>query len=206
MDEIVRQAMQKWPDVPHCHGWLRLDARGVWRMRDERTRQLGLPGEPIRHPALLEFIGRNYAHDAQGRWYFQNGPQRVYVDLAMTPYVARTRPAGQEMELVLHTGETVDRIDAAWMDDSGRLYLMCEQGPAALDDRDLADLLPSLRMPAASGQDAEEALLQWLTEAQGEDEASAPVLHHREQAVRIGRLDAATLESRLRFIAMPREA
>ncbi|MEO6353290.1 MAG: DUF2946 family protein, partial [Burkholderiaceae bacterium] len=22
MDEIVKQAIAKWPDVPHCYGWL----------------------------------------------------------------------------------------------------------------------------------------------------------------------------------------
>ena len=36
MDDIVKQAMAKWPNVPHCYGWLALDARGDWRMRDER--------------------------------------------------------------------------------------------------------------------------------------------------------------------------
>ena len=27
MDDIVRQAMAKWPNVPDCFGWLALDAR-----------------------------------------------------------------------------------------------------------------------------------------------------------------------------------
>ena len=27
MDEIVKAALKKWPNVPHCHGWLALDAR-----------------------------------------------------------------------------------------------------------------------------------------------------------------------------------
>ena len=30
MDDIVKQAMAKWPNVPHCYGWLGLDARGNW--------------------------------------------------------------------------------------------------------------------------------------------------------------------------------
>ncbi len=25
MDAIVEQAMRKWPNVPHCYGWLGLD-------------------------------------------------------------------------------------------------------------------------------------------------------------------------------------
>jgi hypothetical protein len=35
MDEIVKQSLTKWPNVPHCYGWLALDARGAFRMRDE---------------------------------------------------------------------------------------------------------------------------------------------------------------------------
>lgn len=89
MDEIVRQAMAKWPNVPHCYGWLALDRRGQWRMRDEQTQAEGTAGDPIRHTALIAFIARNYACDDAGRWYFQNGPQRVYVSLAYAPFVVR---------------------------------------------------------------------------------------------------------------------
>ncbi|AKC71689.1 DUF2946 family protein [Pandoraea oxalativorans] len=89
MDEIVRQAMAKWPNVPHCYGWLALDRRGQWRMRDEQTQAEGTAGDPIRHAALIAFIARNYACDEAGRWYFQNGPQRVYVSLAYAPFVVR---------------------------------------------------------------------------------------------------------------------
>ena len=32
MDDIVKQALAKWPNVPHCYGWLGLDARGNWYM------------------------------------------------------------------------------------------------------------------------------------------------------------------------------
>ena len=41
MDEIVKAALKKWPDVPHCYGWLALDARGDWYMRDEPSRRAG---------------------------------------------------------------------------------------------------------------------------------------------------------------------
>ena len=41
MDDIVRQAMAKWPNVPHCYGWLGLDARGGWYMRDDRVQASG---------------------------------------------------------------------------------------------------------------------------------------------------------------------
>ena len=35
MDDIVKQAMAKWPDVPNVYGWLSLDRRGVWRIKGD---------------------------------------------------------------------------------------------------------------------------------------------------------------------------
>src|SRR5215203_7506911 len=79
MDEAVLRSMAKWPNVPAVYGWLTLDRRGNWLLKGER----------INNPAIIEFIGRNYEPDAQGRWYFQNGAQRVYVELEYTPMVYR---------------------------------------------------------------------------------------------------------------------
>ncbi|MFM0693447.1 Protein of unknown function (DUF2946) [Paraburkholderia sp. GV068] len=89
MDDIVKQALAKWPNVPACTGWLMLDRRGQWRMRDEAAQASGSAGTPIRHEALLGFINRNYERDERGQWFFQNGPQRVYVELGYTPWVVR---------------------------------------------------------------------------------------------------------------------
>ncbi|MFZ8393448.1 DUF2946 family protein, partial [Staphylococcus aureus] len=79
--EQVLQALRKWPNVPACFGWLALDARGQWRMRDAATQAAGLPGDVIRHDALNGFINRNYAQELAGpyagAWFFQNGPQKV---------------------------------------------------------------------------------------------------------------------------------
>ena len=77
MDEIVARSMAKWPDVPDVYGWLSLDRRGNWRIKEEK----------IGNAALRDFISRNYQPDARGCWYFQNGPQRVFVSLAYTPLV-----------------------------------------------------------------------------------------------------------------------
>ena len=52
MDDIVKQAMAKWPNVPDCYGWLGLDARGAWRMRDERAQHLNTPGDKVTQAAL----------------------------------------------------------------------------------------------------------------------------------------------------------
>ncbi len=157
MDDIVKLAMAKWPNVPHCYGWLALDRRGNWRMRDERAQALGLPGDRITNAALLGFINRNYTHDEQGRWYFQNGPQRVYVTLEVAPYVAHTDPVEG---FVLHTREPLRQIDAAWMTEAGYLLLQDGEKIAAVDDRDMAQCLQRLQIGDVAASD--EQVLAWL--------------------------------------------
>ncbi|MFX6506475.1 DUF2946 family protein, partial [Acinetobacter baumannii] len=87
------------------------------------------------HPALLAFIDRNYACDETGRWYFQNGPQRVYVDLEWVPHILRTQPGAEALvpSLLLHTQAAVEQLDAAWMDERGRLYLRSGEIIAGVD-------------------------------------------------------------------------
>ncbi len=124
VDDIVKQALARWPDVPHCTGWLLLDRRGNWRMRDEAVQAAGAPGEPIRHVALLGFINRNYESDARGQWFFQNGPQRVYVELGYTPWVVRlsTDEKGA-LALTDQAGGTFEPA-AAFIDDEGGILFL----------------------------------------------------------------------------------
>lgn len=120
MDDIVKQALARWPNVPHCTGWLRLDARGHWRLRDEADQAAGAPGTPIRHEALAGFINRNYERDAHGQWYFQNGPQRVYVELEYTPFVVRLASGapGHALTLTDQTGQPFAPA-AVYVDEAG---------------------------------------------------------------------------------------
>jgi len=123
MDEIVLRSMVKWPDVPDVYGWLSLDRRGNWLLKGER----------IANEALREFISRNYAADARGCWYFQNGPQRVFVSLAYMPLVVRV-----EGEALLdHCGRGYER-EKLFVDDEGSILMLGKSGPGLLDDRDLA--------------------------------------------------------------------
>ncbi len=132
MDEIVKQAMAKWPSVPHCYGWLGLDARGNWFMRDEHAQAIGpfcgggpqAKGSLLKHEKLVEFIARNYQPDAHGCWHFQNGPQRVYVELELTPWVWRLAP---DFSVRSHTGR-VAMTRACWLDEQGRVYLDTDIG------------------------------------------------------------------------------
>jgi hypothetical protein len=131
MDDIVKQALKKWPNVPHCYGWLALDARGDWYMRDERIQAAGpfprVKGSRIEHEKLREFIERNYLADADGAWFFQNGPQRVYVQLEAAPWVWRLNAGAGGLAIRSHTG--VDAaFESAWLDERGRLFLGTERG------------------------------------------------------------------------------
>jgi hypothetical protein len=129
MDPIVEAAMRKWPRVPDCHGWLALDARGQWYMRDDATQATGafpaVKGSMIRHDKLREFIQRNYLRDARGAAYFQNGPQRVFVDLEAAPYVWRIDPGNEDRQVSAHTGERA-QVLSAWLDEEGRLFLCAD--------------------------------------------------------------------------------
>lgn len=128
MDDIVKKALAKWPNVPDCYGWLGLDARGDWYMRDDAVQARGnftqSKGAKLLHEKLIEFIGRNYAADAYGRWFFQNGPQRVYVELETSPWVWRLQPDGS----LLSNTRREARYRNSWLDDAGWLYLETDLG------------------------------------------------------------------------------
>ncbi|CAB3796960.1 hypothetical protein LMG28688_04428 [Paraburkholderia caffeinitolerans] len=131
MDEIVKQALARWPNVPHCTGWLLLDARGHWRLRDEADQAQGAPGTPIRHEALIGFINRNYARDAKGQWFFQNGPQRVYVELEYTPWVVRLASAnGGSLTLADQAGQPFEPA-AVYVDEHGSVLFEAARESAA---------------------------------------------------------------------------
>jgi len=145
MDDVVVRSLAKWPNVPAVYGWLELDRRGNWRIK----------GEKIANAALREFIARNYEADAQGRWYFQNGPQRVYVALAYTPLVVHY----EGEQLFDHCGRPFGP-GQAFQDEEGSVLVQGDNRIALLDDRDLerfADqaerlpLLPRAQIPARFG-------------------------------------------------------
>lgn len=123
MDEQVLRSLIKWPNVPDCYGWLALDRRGNWRMRNEFAQENNLPGQLIEHLALKEFISRNYACDSLGRYFFQNGPQRVFVSLDSTPWVARIIPDNGKLQLITHCHSSIDP-SAALSDENGNIYIV----------------------------------------------------------------------------------
>ncbi|QWD79564.1 DUF2946 family protein [Polynucleobacter sp. MWH-Spelu-300-X4] len=122
MDEQVLRSLIKWPSVPECRGWLALDRRGNWRMRNEFAQKNHLPGDIIQHSGLVSFIERNYATNEDGEWFFQNGPQRVYVDLDYTPLVARFYPDKETYLLKTTTGIPIKPTQCL-MDEKGQIVL-----------------------------------------------------------------------------------
>ena len=140
MDAIVLQALAKWPHVPSCFGWLGLDARGNWYLRDALTQAAGSFGTPgakgslLVHEGLIAFIGRNYACDDAGRWFFQNGPQRVYVELEATPWIWRLADDGS---VTSHTG-CAARARHCFVDELGRVYLETDVGFGLVHSQDVS--------------------------------------------------------------------
>lgn len=125
MDDSVVRSLVKWPTVANCFGWLALDRRGAWRMRDDYAQAHGLPGDTIKHEALNAFIARNYASDKEGRYFFQNGPQRVYVNLDAAPWVVRMMPTGNATHPWQLQTQCQTRLnpERAFIDETGHILI-----------------------------------------------------------------------------------
>lgn len=141
MDDIVRQALAKWPNVPDCYGWLGLDARGNWFMRDDQAQAMGpfaggsaqSKGSLLKHEKLIDFIQRNYEADELGQWFFQNGPQRVYVELEAAPKVWRVNA---DLSVQDHAGQAAI-VQQCLLDETGHLYLKTDTGFGLVHTQDM---------------------------------------------------------------------
>lgn len=143
MDEGVLKAMARWPNVPAVFGWLSLTARGQWRLHPNGDATNGSSGESISNPQILRFIARNYHADELGRWYFQNGPQRVFVRLDAAPLVISVDD--HNGLFTTHTEQQVESIERWWITDEGNLYALTDKGPGIIIDRDLMRLVDRLQ-------------------------------------------------------------
>jgi len=192
MDDIVVRGMAKWPNVPAVYGWLSLDRRGQWLIKGER----------ISNPLVTEFIGRNYARDERGCWFFQNGPQRVFVVLDFAPFVYRVvSPEGSPLALETHNGKAVSAVAGAWIDEKGTALLETEHGMGVVHDRDLDRLLPHLT-DAAGAALAEDALDELMNRVQRGREA--PLwLRFGGAGARVLPIRSETVSQRFGFCARP---
>jgi hypothetical protein len=192
MDDIVKAAMAKWPNVPAVYGWLELTARGEWRIK----------GEPIDNAAICEFISRNYTNDGCGNWFFQNGPQRVFVALEATPIIYRLDAFGR---LQAHTGATPHELRAVFADEEGRLLLETDLGPGLVDSADTARFAERLR--DGHGRTLDEHGLERWNAGDGEALLDTTGLHLPEEGTRVPvqRIDAGRWPEFFGFVARPGE-
>lgn len=149
MDDLVRQALARWPNVPDCYGWLALDARGRWRIGTDR--------QTISHAPMSAFIHRNTLADAAGRWYFQNGPQRVWIELECTPWVWRLVPDADGVPRPEDQGGArAQAITEAWLTDAGAFLLVADGRVGVVHDHDVPLVLEHLRAPDGTQLDEDE--------------------------------------------------
>jgi hypothetical protein len=192
MDDIVVRGMAKWPNVPAVYGWLSLDRRGNWLIKGER----------IANSLVSEFIGRNYACDARGRWFFQNGPQRVFVALDYAPFVFRVAsPEGAPLALEAHTGRRVAAVTGAWLDENGTLLLQTDLGAGTIHDRDLERLLPALT--DANGTPLPEDVLDELMTLAEQGRAVPLWLRFRDRSIKVEAVQSALAPERFGYVVRP---
>jgi hypothetical protein len=192
MDEIVIRAIAKWPNVPSVYGWLRLDRRGNWLVKSRKAQDGAPLFERISNRAVVEFIGRNYGEDAEHRWYFQNGPQKVFVALDYTPWVYRLDDAGRGF--LAHSGTAPRAIEAAFVDDTGSLLIASDLGIGVLLDRDLQAVIESL-------SDERGRRVENLLEEIARGTETRVVMHGK--TVRIAAVRAAEVPRRFGFVPQP---
>ena len=191
MDDLVLRGMAKWPNVPAVYGWLSLDRRGHWLLKGER----------VANPGIAAFFGRNYSHDDQGRWFFQNGPQRVYVALDYTPHIYRiTSAPGSALTLASHSGAPVKTVHAAFIDDAGQLLLETDLGIGLIHDADLETLIP--RFSSAGGLVGETALAATLDALQAGKDATLDLTLDASR-IPVKPVRTADVPARFGFISRP---
>lgn len=192
MDEAVLRSIAKWPNVPAVYGWLQLDRRGTWLIKGER----------IANRTVTDFIGRNYEADERGRWFFQNGPQRVFVTLEYTPFVVSTRDG--EGALGSHTGAAIERVSGAWMDETGALVLRWPGGIGVVNDRDLAAI--ARHFTDVHGRPASDAALAKAFDPETRRHATGVFFDHARNRVPIGRIHRDEVAQKFGFDPAPRPA
>lgn len=187
IEDWARRAMQRWPNVPHLYGWLRLDRRGRWLIR----------GELITRPQIIETIAANYSVDARGCWYFQNGPQRGYMAIDAAPLILSAPAEGDALDS--HLGKPVGAVSRAALDEGGGLWLVTARGPGWLTDRDLDWALD--RLSTTDGTTVDEAMSAALAQASGA--LTALQLTLDGVAIAVERFDEADIAAEFGFVREP---
>ncbi len=129
-------------------------------------------------------MNRNYAATAAGEWFFQNGPQRVFVDLACAPYIVRV--ADNARNLITHNELPVTGISQWLLDEQGRLYMQTEHGAAMLAGRDMGPLTSRLQV---------------MSQTAGAGATAIPLEQHHLEALQDGGSLQVSLDGAIEFSA-----
>lgn len=184
----AQRAMLRWPNVPHVYGWLRLDRRGRWLIKEE----------VISRPQIVDTINANYAADQRGAWYFQNGPQRGYVALDAAPLMFSAPAEGDALST--HLGTPAGAVSRVAIDEGGGLWLLTARGPGWLADRDLDWALQ--RLVSDQGLVDEARLAAVLALPPGA--ATGLALQLRGRCLALERIDEAGVPEAFGFLREPR--
>ena len=157
------------------------------------------------NPTVTAFIGRNYERDERGCWFFQNGPQRVFVQLDYTPLVLRVVGAsGAPLELEAHTGKRGGdgrgRVDRRGRRAAPRHRA---RAPASCTTATCSGSMPAF--VDANGSPLEEDVLEELMDARRSSGAAVPLWLKFGETQREGRADPlrATCPARFGFVREP---
>ena len=196
MDDSVQRSMDKFPNTPVVYGWLRLDRRGVWWIRTAR----------MDHHKIRAFIGRNYSVDERGCYYFQNGAQRVFVEIEVTPWIYSVEEnEDHSLRLMTHTDLPVEQVIGAFLTDSGDLMLETEFGAGLVNDRDLIRIFGL--MCGEDGQllddDAVSTELELLLEKGSSDKL---FIEYANRRVPVKTIDSESIANTYKFISKPTKA
>jgi hypothetical protein len=186
MEEWVERALKRWPNVPALYGWLKLDRRGRWLIK----------GELISRPQIIDVFNGNYAADERGCWYFQNGPQRGYMELERAPLILNAD--GEDLRT--HNRLTVASVEAAYLDEHGGVYFRTEHGPGALIDSDLEWALERMSVNGRSIQ--EDEITETLASASGTK--TSATLRVGSRTFALARLDSDQAAQTLGFVLEPK--
>lgn len=187
LEAWAQRALQRWPNVPHLYGWLRLDRRGRWLIQNE----------VISRQQIVDTIAANYDGDARGAWYFQNGPQRGYVALDAAPLILSAPAEGDALSS--HLGKPAGAVTRAALDEHGALWLVTARGPGLLADRDLDWALQ--RLVTEAGPVDETALAAALDLPSGAATSLSLLLDGQRLAVT--RVDEAAIPAAFGFLRAP---
>ena len=203
MDQNVLDSLKKWPNVPNCFGWLGLDRRGDWRMRNEFAQAHQLPGDVIKHVALKEFIERNYARDHEGRFFFQNGPQRVFVSIDYTPWIVRLIPDEKnQWHLKTTTGQSIEPMTAL-LDENGQVLFEAEFEVICVTDESSSAFKKTSIRSVALLHDHDLAIFSELAEMTQNACSMSGVMHWHDQEIPIEQILSKDLPQQFAYIKTP---